>query len=319
MQKQAAVDIARGKWKSILPAFGIDEKVLDGKHHPCPCTGTGEDRFRFSNKDGKGNFFCACNDGRGDGFALLRCKFGWDYAEAAKQVEKLEGVVSEDKNTEKKRRDPRLDLRMIQSKIRECAGGEWMYRYLESRGISRDRVPDVLRPAVVNYGLSAIGINDRSPAMVAKMVMPDGSPCTYHITYLTPDGKKADHARARVVATPVGEVRKACVRLDEIGEDGILGVAEGIETALSASILFGVPVWATINAGNLSEFTVPKECKCLYVFGDNDRSYTGQAAAYELARRATLVNKVDTMVMIPNEIGSDWNDVLMEKDKSYVR
>ena len=34
---------AKGKWKSILKELaGINEKVLDGRHHPCPVTGEGE-------------------------------------------------------------------------------------------------------------------------------------------------------------------------------------------------------------------------------------------------------------------------------------
>ena len=65
----------------------------------------------------------------------------------------------------------------------------------------------------------------------------------------------------------------------------MLGIAEGIETALSASILFNVPVWAALTAGLLEEWTPPATVTTVFVFGDNDASSTGQAAAYTLAQR----------------------------------
>jgi len=39
----------------------------------------------------------------------------------------------------------------------------------------------------------------------------------------------------------------AAVRL--MAHEDVLGIAEGIETAMSASILFNVPCWAALNAG----------------------------------------------------------------------
>jgi len=35
---------------------------------------------------------------------------------------------------------------------------------------------------------------------------------------------------------------------------GVLGIAEGIETALSAAVLDGVPVWAALNTSLLARF-----------------------------------------------------------------
>ena len=91
-----------------------------------------------------------------------------------------------------------------------------------------------------------------------------------------------------------------------------LGIAEGIETALSASALHGVPVWAALNAGLLQEWTPPKDVKAVFVFGDNDASSTGQAAAYALAHR--LKGKGLTVtVEIPARTDTDWNDVWLER------
>ena len=87
-----------------------------------------------------------------------------------------------------------------------------------------------------------------------------------------------------------------------------LGIAEGIETALAASVLFNMPVWAALNAGLLS-WTPPAEVETVFVFGDNDASATGQAAAYALAQRLKAKG-VAAFVEIPTRTGDDWADVL---------
>jgi len=52
----------------------------------------------------------------------------------------------------------------------------------------------------------------------------------------------------------------------------------------------------------------PPEAKRIIIFGDNDPSYAGQAAAYALARRLRSDERV-VEVQIPAEVGADWNDV----------
>jgi putative DNA primase/helicase len=45
----------------------------------------------------------------------------------------------------------------------------------------------------------------------------------------------------------------------------------------------------------------------LIVFGDNDASGTGQAAAWALAKRVIAAG-IDVEVRIPEQIGADWAD-----------
>jgi len=44
------------------------------------------------------------------------------------------------------------------------------------------------------------------------------------------------------------------------------------------------------------------------IFGDCDESFTGQAAAYALARRL-VADGVSVVVRIPDTMGQDWADV----------
>lgn len=303
-------DLAKGKWKAILANCGIPAKVLDGKHHPCPASGDGEDRFRFSNKHGRGNFFCACNNGRSDGFKLLECVHGVDFRGAAKMVEEVLGEAAEDGPTQERSREQALrDIRTVQKHVAPPGCHHHVMRYLAGRGLGDlPRFP-ALAQARTNYGLRKIGITDEFDAMVAKVITPDGKPSTFHLTYLV-DGKKAEIERQRVVMTPIEPMAGGAVRLLPMTANGELGVAEGIETALSARLLFNVPVWATLNAQMLEAFQPPEGCRLLHIFGDNDESYTGQAAAYALAKRCALKWKVPVKVHIPLRPG-DFNDVLV--------
>lgn len=310
--KPRIAEVMRNRWKTVLPMLGVNERVLDGNHHPCPVSGEGDDRFRFSNYRGNGNFFCACNDGKADGFKLLECMFGWDFKTAAS---KLEEVAGEDTGIDDEtRRDPKLaltDLRNIQLAVRREARDERVRAYLTARGIDLAKVyrPGVLHDAHVNYGLRKIGIFDKQWAMAAKFMAADDSPSTFHLTYL--DGThKAAHERARVIATPASPMAGGAVRLMRMGEDGTLGIGEGIETSLSAAQLFKVPTWAALNAEMLKAFKPPAGCTRLLIFADNDASFTGQAAAYELARRCAMKHGVAAEVLIPTRPDTDWNDEL---------
>jgi putative DNA primase/helicase len=142
------------------------------------------------------------------------------------------------------------------------------------------------------------------PAMLAMVRdCKTGNPVSIHRTFLTLAGTKADMPNPRALMP--GDLPEAVsVRLAEAGE--VLGIAEGIETALAAQAKFGVPCHAAINAGFLAKWQPPEGVRKVIVFGDCDDSYTGQAAAYTLAHR--LSRKVAVEVRIPGQFGTDWAD-----------
>ena len=95
---------------------------------------------------------------------------------------------------------------------------------------------------------------------------------------------------------------------------GSLGIAEGIETALAASALYDIPVWSALNATMLRKWLPPEGCDSVAVFGDNDKNYAGQAAAYGLGY--ILHGKVgEVTVHIPEITGEDWSDVHLRRLK----
>ena len=146
--------------------------------------------------------------------------------------------------------------------------------------------------------------------MVCKVCGPDDTAQNIHLTYLTEDGHKADITPCRrLMPGPLPD--GSAIRLAPA--DLHMGVAEGIETAISASVLFGIPVWAAINSQNLSKWVPPTVAQHITVFGDHDESFTGHAASYTLAKRLTLQYKLKVDVKIPKILGQDWNDVLLSQ------
>lgn len=297
-----ARELATGKWRSVLTQLGVPEASLDGKHHPCPSSGQGADRFRFADRNGSGNYFCDCSQGEKGGMGLLMCCRGLGYAEAAREVERVVGGCHEAPVREKA--DPRVALNRIRKLIKPA--GQEVKGYLHGRGLD---VPDAIKQGRLAYWHdgSQVGVFD---AMVGLIVSPDGKPQSYHLTYLA-GGKKAPVPCPRKVMTPVETITGGAVRLFPAAPE--MGVAEGIETAIAASMLFKTPVWAAANANCLAEFVPPPECEHLTVFADNDKSFTGQQAAYSLAKRLARCG-VECTVVLPE--AGDWNDVLARRNES---
>jgi phage/plasmid primase-like uncharacterized protein len=96
------------------------------------------------------------------------------------------------------------------------------------------------------------------------------------------------------------------VRLTPVA--AMLGIAEGIETALAASRLFGIPTWSVLSTYGVETFEPPAEVNHLIIYADHDLNGAGQKAAYALAAR--LAGTITVEVKIPDKPGTDWNDVL---------
>ncbi len=149
-------------------------------------------------------------------------------------------------------------------------------------------------------------------AMVALMQAPNDVATMVHSTFLTEDGRKANVTPVRKMMHG-GIAPGAAVRLSICGDE--IGIAEGIETALSATAMAGIPCWAALNEGLMQKWIVPSGVKRVIIFGDNDRNYVGQSAAYILARKISLLPSPPVVdVKIPDFVGNDWNDVLMEPE-----
>ena len=307
-------DDARGRWKSLLPQLGVPAAYLSGKHGPCPICG-GKDRWRFDDKEGKGTFYCnTC--GSGTGVDLVMKVQKCDFTQAAKLIRELCGTAQiEVPKAKRGKANADAVVDRFWNGAAPLTGMDPASIYLRKRGIRPTPFPSMLRYLSRARYKHADGSATYHPAMVARFVSPDRSQSTVHLTYLDDAGNKADLGgetgkKVAACAMPCG----GAVRLAPSAET--MGIAEGIETALSAMALFEVPVWAALNTGGLAKWQPPETAKNILIFADNDRHYAGHAAAYALAYRLAHI-KVDGVplyqveVRLPDFAGDDWNNVLL--------
>ena len=143
------------------------------------------------------------------------------------------------------------------------------------------------------------------PAMVAPIVAPDGRTVALHRTYLTADGCKAPVPTVKKLTAAAGPLAGACIPLHKPSR-GVIGIAEGIETALAAWCASGVPTVAAYCAGNLSAWQWSAGVQRLVIFADADKA--GRDAADTLQARAVRAG-LQSSVMTPTDAGADWCDV----------
>lgn len=292
---------ARGRWPSLLASLGVDESYLSGKHGPCPMCG-GKDRWRFTDHGGDGLWICnQC--GSGDGFSLLMAYNGWDFREAKKAVGDLIPQATFTKPRDDDREKARAALNRLRQEAVPADEVQSVVRYLISRGLE---VPPNLEahPSLPYYDES--NIVGRYSAMLGRVVAKSGRPVTYHRTYVTDTGKAPVESPRKMMRTARG-AKGWAIRL--YPADSEIVIAEGIETAIACKQLWGIPSWSVVSANGMLDFEPPEGVERVVVAGDNDANFTGQAAAYEKARR--LVEKgYSTEVRIPDKPG-DWNDEWM--------
>jgi putative DNA primase/helicase len=295
-------DVAVGRWRGILAAFGVDEKFLSGKHGPCPVCG-GKDRFRFDDKAGRGTYYCT-QCGPGDGMALVQAIHGWDFKQAAQEVERIAGVTpSAPMKKERTEEENRALRRKLWQQSSPATMADPVGLYL-SRRLGVEQMPEALR-----YHPSLTYWNDGSktvlPGMLAIVSDADGKPCTMHRTYLTVDGKKAPVEKPRMLL-PGDFPDGAAIRIAPVA--ACIGIAEGIETAIAATLLTGVGCWSAVSAGGVAKWLPPEGVSEVVIFADNDANYAGQSAAYALASRLAQ-RGLRVEVSFPPTVGDDWADV----------
>jgi hypothetical protein len=122
-----------------------------------------------------------------------------------------------------------------------------------------------------------------------------------HRTFLSRDGLSLSSRQPARAA--LGSLGSGLVRL--VSASNRLGLAEGIETALSASRLFGVPCWATLGAERFKRITLPASVTEIILFLDHDAA--GHQAE-TVARERFAGRRIEARY--PAQPGADWNDVL---------
>lgn len=176
-------------------------------------------------------------------------------------------------------------------------------QYLRSRGIVQTS------PDLRFHGKTPLGPKGAVrflPAMLAA-VRTDLGVIAVHRTFL--DSKTARLAAMERPKRALGGLGRGAVRLSS-PRGGRLGLAEGVESALSAMQLFGIPCWATLGNERFGLVTIPESVRELHLFVDHD---AGGMLAEERAREAYAFEGRRIVTRCPDRPGEDWNDVLVAR------
>ncbi len=207
------------------------------------------------------------------------------------------------------------DIALQWSRGRVLVPGDPVTLYLKNRlGVALWPLPAALRyvPALPYFNEDGKEVG-RFPAMVAAITSPAGELLALHRTWLTRDGRKAD------VPGPVKKLSRTCGPLAGAGialwsapdDRGVIGVAEGIETAMAASYGGRMPVCAAYSAGALAAWQWPAGTRRLVIWSDNDEA--GAEAAAKLRARAQRAG-LAVLTKTPPEAGHDWCDVVHHRN-----
>lgn len=175
--------------------------------------------------------------------------------------------------------------------------------YLRSRGLRPPQSGLRYHPRTP-LGRGALAVF--RPALLAA-VRDESGLVAVHRTFLDLDPPRL--ARIAAPRRALGRLGRGAVRLCA-PEDGVLGLAEGIETALAATLLIGTPCWAALGNERLGTIAIPPAVKRVTLFLDND--LPGHRGG-KLARTALERRGFEVEARLPAASGADWNDLLLDR------
>ena len=309
-----AIDIkqeCQGRWSGVLTNLGIDERIFNGKHQPCIFCG-GHDRARW---DRAREFYICGQCGSKQPIDMAIEHTGLSFKETTNLIRPnvmntpLKIVKPADTAQAEQR------LRKIHAGLKQITPNSAAFLYLAKRGITLLPEQDCYAHEAVEYWEE--GVKSFHPAMISVFRTPEGEVSTYHITYLSADGTKADVTTPRKILPVIKPLVGAAVRLFKAAD--ILGITEGVETALSVNQDQAIPCWAAGSAQAMNNIIIPESVKTVWIYADSDESFTGQKAAYDLANRlkvkegktVRVVTLIDHKSVEDYGVKYDFNDLII--------
>lgn len=310
--KKAAI----GRWAEIYKHFGLPG-VTGKKHWPkeCPVCGR-KGKFRCDDKDGTGSYICVC--GSGDGWALLVAKTGKEFKVLASEVD---GLIGNEYTSDRTTINPaRTSLAQQREKVSRKFAKLTLLRGTGAEGYLKERGINSLPVESIRYCDKQPVDGKNLQAIYALATDDKGELCYLHRTLL--DGeKKAQRGGSAKKMMKLQEdsyleyAKSVAIRLFPVAST--LGIAEGIETALSCHQITKCHTWATMNTAFMKKFRVPAGVKNLIIFADADANAAGHAAAFECAA-ANLHAKNDLeSVSVRWPAQGDFNDLLNNGSEVY--
>lgn len=294
------IDFIAQNEQTILNYYGFE--VTNNKHVDCKICNS-KKSFRINNYQGSLRWICKC--GSGGVVDLLMKTTSKDFVTLANEIDLTFGNDSRDDRVTEPKVNDRLSQAIKRWREIKPVEGTQAQDYLNARGIS------VMPRQGVKF--SEKEFNSESgrffPCMYAIASNEYGEAIQRHLTYL--DGTRKAPVEKQKIALSLQEYSgPISVKLFPV--KSTLGIAEGIETALSAHTVDKLPVWSTLNATLMKKFRAPTGVDTLIIYADNDLNGTGLACAMECANRNLLSPNYVERVIVKWPEKPDFNDYLLE-------
>lgn len=290
-------ELIRNHIPDVLKMYGLPP-VTGSRHYKgdCPICGK-RGKFRLDNKDNSGSWVCVC--GAGNIWSLLMETQNQSFKEIADTIDE---AFNNKPEMDQRRQDPREQTALNKIYSSKQIRDTNVESYLSKRGIA-------VQPskAILNYNgnMLSVATDDKR------------NPIFLHETFLNHDTKAHVKVQKKMTSIVDSEfVNSVAIRMFPVSST--LGIAEGIETALSCKQIYKCNTWSTINSGFMKKFRVPLGVEHLIIFADNDKNLTGLAAAMECANR-NLLRKNDLKKVTVRWCADveDFNDMLMQGSQVY--
>jgi predicted P-loop ATPase len=189
-------------------------------------------------------------------------------------------------------------------------GGTRAERYLAARGLNASKGADLLFHDDLTHWEAKRGF----PGMVAIVRNASGAQIGLHRTYLDP--QKSAKANVSPPRKTLGAVGGGAVRLAK-PRDGLIGLAEGIETALAVTTACpDLPAWSTLSSIGMESIVLPPDIAHVVLLADND--HAGRRAADVAAAKLEMAGRRVFLALPPRE-GDDFNDLLLREGPAAVQ
>ncbi|WP_224067844.1 DUF7146 domain-containing protein [Vibrio penaeicida] len=316
---KSVTDLARGKWPSIL------KEIVDPCYHRdilepngvCPNCGK-PDLYMVPKKEADHALKCRkCDTSLFNG---VRVADAFSQLKGRKLLKKIEELAS------------KYDVSVEQQAVpveRDFARKEFDYisdnaikifddrsalglRYLSDRGIDVNNRNVINAMHETTYFVPRVSFYDKTDGVITKGEFPvlafkvfneNGQHINWWKIYLDPvQGKaKVPQAKRGCPTLTKGQMAEEGYCIPFGRYDETVGVAEGPETAL-ALIELGRNVFSTLTANGINRFEPPKCCKRFELYGDYDRSGTGQKVVVTKHADLSIKRpKVDVDIYLPPE------------------
>lgn len=186
-------------------------------------------------------------------------------------------------------------------------------RYLrEQRGYQLHQLASVATSLRFVESLWCQELQKKFPALIACIKDSSEYITAVQRTWLNPETGEAIVGDKGKLKRTFGPMHDGAVKLGLIPDDQ-LGLAEGVEDALSVYNLYWMPTWAVLSHNRFTAVKLPKTVKRLILFGDNTSDATrADPLALEAADRWETLG-IEVKIETPPFGYKDWNDFLRKR------